>query len=134
MPLRLTKAGDPQVGHFMTSLMVVDEAPRFWGQRLHTNGSEEYSPRFRRTLLERSGSPRNMFEGELSSAPSRRAVWGGASRSFDLELPLYRLRITLERQETQLRQHNCRIAAICPLRSGRFGAAPLYLPSPKIIY
>ena len=69
MPLRLTKAGDPQVGHFMTSLMVVDEAPRFWGQRLHTNGSEEYSPRFRRTLLERSGSPRNMFEGGLSSDP-----------------------------------------------------------------
>ena len=46
MPLRLTKAGDHQVGHFMTSLMVVDEAPRFWGQRLHTNGSEEYSPGF----------------------------------------------------------------------------------------
>ena len=33
MPLRLTKAGDPQVGHFMTSLMVMDEVPRFWGQR-----------------------------------------------------------------------------------------------------
>ena len=69
MPLRLTKAGDPQVGHFMTSLMVVDEAPRFWGQRLHTNGSEEYSPRFRRTLLERSGSPRNMFSGESIRPP-----------------------------------------------------------------
>ncbi len=69
MPLRLTKAGDPQVGHFMTSLMVVDEVPRFWGQRLHTNGSEEYSPRFRRTLLERSGSPRNMFSGESIRPP-----------------------------------------------------------------
>ena len=34
-------------------------------------------PEFRRTLLKRSGSPRNMFEGELSSDPfPRRGRFG----------------------------------------------------------
>ena len=42
-------------------------------------------PEFWRTLLKRSESPRNMSLGEWSSAPSRRAVWGGAARLFALQ-------------------------------------------------
>ena len=63
----------------MTSFMVVDEERSDVSLRTVVR---TIRPEFRRTLLERSGSPRNMFEGELSSAPSRRAVWGGAPRSF----------------------------------------------------
>ena len=50
----------------MTSFMVVDEERSDVSLRTVVR---TIRPEFRRTLLERSGSPRNMFEGGLSSDP-----------------------------------------------------------------
>ena len=51
--------------HFPVSVVDEDAKQTFPCERL----ARHIRPEFRRTLLERSGSPRNMFEGGLSSDP-----------------------------------------------------------------
>ena len=59
--------------HFPVSVVDEDAKRTFPCERL----ARHIRPEFRRTLLKRSGSPKNMFEGELSSDPfPRRGRFG----------------------------------------------------------